>query len=299
MKSRLILLVVALCVLCISDSFAQRRKSDPIKPQWIHKLPKPTNNSFTYEIDYAIASTLDEARDKSLASLIANSGFENGVVVISDYESKIVDSQVIKDGKLENTQIEKFEVNSHIHSEEMPLHVKDVAEYWEIDGAGKYHLTKLYARSMMNGSPQFDDVTTTTKYGARGLWRSMIIPGWGQFHKGSYVKGGFVLGGTAILAAGVVFTEGQRADYNKRMFQTYDVNMIKTYQTKRDNFTTARNICISATAALYLYNIIDVIAAPGARRIILKRKDKNNVDLACVPTVFYDGTPMISANVKF
>jgi hypothetical protein len=127
----------------------------------------------------------------------------------------------------------------------------------------------------------------------------MIIPGWGQFHKGSNLKGGLILGGTAVCAAGIVFTEGVRADYNTRMLQTYDVNLIRSYQTKRDNFTTARNICIGATAALYLYNLIDAIAAPGAQRLVVKRQDSKGNNYAFVPSVSMEGAPMMTAAITF
>lgn len=297
MRSIIFTLLLHFCLFYVNDTFAQTTKSQPIKPRWIHKMPKPSNDTFTYEIDFAVASTLDKAREKSVAGIIANSGLENGVVIISDYESKIVDSQVLHDGKIQDLQNENIEINSRIKGSETSLHLKDIAEYWVRDASGEYHLTKLYAISRQAGTPIFDDVTTTTKYGVRGLWRSMIIPGWGQFHKGANLKGGLLLGGSAVLATGVIFTEGQRADYNKRMFQTHDTSSIRSYQTKRDNFTTARNICIGATAALYLYNIIDAIAAPGAQRII-KSSNKGG-KFAFAPSTTVEGTPVLTANLKF
>ena len=296
---RIIFILLPISVLCCFNVFAQSAKSERIKPNWIHKQPKPTNNTFNYEIDYSVASSLDEARKKSLAGLIANSGFENGVVVVSDYDSKIVDSQIVEGGKVKDVQREDVEIRSQIKGNEVSLHVKNIAEYWERDNSGTYHLTKLYAKSTSAQAPIFDNVTATTKYGARGLWRSMIIPGWGQFHKGANLKGGLILGGTAVCAAGIVFTEGLRADYNKRMLQTYDVSMIRAYQTKRDNFTTARNLCIGATAALYLYNLIDAIAAPGAQRLVVKRTDSKGNKYAIAPSVSMEGTPVMMAAITF
>lgn len=297
MKRLFVVITIILSVFCISETYAQKLKSQSIKPRWIHKTPKSSNNTFEYQVDHVIAQNLDEARDKSLTGLIAISGLENGVVVISDYKSQIVDSQVFVDGKPEDVQYEKFEVNSEISGEEQSLHIKRISEYWEQDKLGVYHLTTLYAKSMPNQDPMFDNVATTTKYGARGLWRSMIIPGWGQFHKGSNLKGGLMLGGTAALATVVIYTEGQRSYYNKRMFQTYDVDMIKQYQLQRDNFATARNIGIGAAVALYLYNIIDAIVAPGAERVVVK---SNKIQkLAFAPTLTSEGYAILTANFKF
>lgn len=296
---RIISILLPLCIFCGVNAFAQSAKSERIKPRWIQKLPKPTNTTFNYELDFSVGSSLDEARQKSLSGLIASSGFENGVVVVSNYDSKIVDSQIVENGKIKDVQREEMEINSQIKGNEVSLHIKNVAEYWERDKSGTYHLTKLYAKSTSAQTPNFDNVAPTTKYGARGLWRSMIIPGWGQFHKGSYIKGGLILGGTAVCAAGIVVAEGKRADYHKRMLQTYDVNMIRAYQTKRDNFTTTRNICIGATAALYLYNLIDAIAAPGAQRLVVKRSDAKGNTYTVVPSVSDNGAPVMMAAINF
>jgi hypothetical protein len=35
-----------------------------------------------------------------------------------------------------------------------------------------------------------------------------------------------------------------------------------------DRMETGRNICIGAAGALYVYNLIDAIASPGAKRIV-------------------------------
>lgn len=55
-------------------------------------------------------------------------------------------------------------------------------------------------------------------YGA--LWRSALVPGWGQIHKGSTYKGIAFMGITALLAGNLV---SQNAAYNDAV-STYDTN---------------------------------------------------------------------------
>ncbi len=296
MKYRYILLLI-LSLSFSGEVFAQYAKSEKIRPQWLHKQPKPSNATFVYETDYATGKSLDDARTKSLNGLIAASGFESGVVVISDYNSKTVDSKVYSNGKLSDYQIDAFEANSHVKGNEVQLHVKSVAEYWTRDINGTVNLTTLYAKSL-NGTPNFDDVELTTKYGARGLWRSAIVPSWGQFHKGSNLKGGLILGGTVVLVGGIIFTENQRADYVSKIAKTHDVDIKRTYATKRDHFATGRNICIGAVAALYIYNLIDAIVAPGARRVVVKKRPNGNT-YAFVPTVLEDNAPGMAVAMTF
>ncbi len=290
MKYRYILLLI------LSLSFsgkvsAQYAKSEKIKPQWLHKQPKPTNSTFVYETDYAVGNSLDDARTKSLNGLIAASGFESGVVVLSDYKSRTVDSKVYSDGKLSDYQADAFEANSQVKGNKVQLHVKSVAEYWTRDINGTINLTILYAKSL-NGTPNFDDVELTTKYGAHGLWRSAIVPGWGQFYKGSNLKGGLILGGTVALVGGIIFTKNQRTDYVGKIAKTHDAKIKRAYATKRDHFATGRNICIGAVAALYVYNLIDAIVAPGARRIVVHQRANGKGYTAFVPTIL-DGNTLV------
>lgn len=291
----IILLMLSLNI--SGETWAQYIKSEKLKPQWLHKHPKPSNTTFVYETDFTTGNSLDEVRTKSLNSLIAASGFENGVVVISDYKSKTIDSKIYSNGKLLDSQVDEFEANNQIKGNEIQLHVKSIAEYWEKDLNEKFHLTTLYAKSL-NEKPNFDSVELTTKYGIHGLWRSAIVPGWGQFHKGSNLKGGLILGGTVMLASSIIFTENQRSDYVDKIVKTHDTNIKRAYATKRDHYATSRNICIGAVTALYVYNLIDAIVAPGARRIIVKSPQNGNT-YAVIPSVTAEGNPVMTASVTF
>jgi hypothetical protein len=300
MKGYAILLIhMSMLFLFGETASAQYRTSEKIKPQWLHKLPKPGNSSFMYETVSVSASSLDNAREKCLAELIANSGLKNGVVAIFDNKSSERLSQIWNNGKLTERIEYDSHTTTHAQYDAIKLHVENIAEYWEQDRSGSYYLTKLYAKSELGTAPLFDNIELTTRYGARGLWRSAIIPGWGQFHKGAHLKGGLILGGCAALAAGIVFTENQRADYMRKIAQTHDVNQIKNYSTKSDHFATARNICIGAAAALYLYNLIDAVAAPGARRIVVHHRGAAGRTYAFTPAVLPDGTAGMVAAVTF
>ncbi len=294
-----ILLAVLLPFMFFGTASAQHRSSEPLRPRWINRMPKPTNSTFVYEKTSALAPSLDMARERCLAELIAHSGMKSGVVAVTNNSSDQHLSQVWNNGRL----TERIEHDGHTtvesHSAAVKLHIADIAEYWETDRSGNYYLTKLYAKSELDTTPLFDKVELTTAYGARGLWRSMIIPGWGQFHKGANLKGGLMLGGCAALAAGIVFTENQRADYVRKAGQTHDARLIRSYKTKRDHFATARNICIGAAAALYIYNIIDAVAAPGARWVVVHKRKIGSADYAFMPTAMPDGGVGALASITF
>lgn len=287
-----------LLLFALQTASAQKvRSSERIRPQWLHRLPKPSNPSFIYETVSAAAPSLDEAREKCLGELIAGSGLKNGVVAISSNHSSERLSQVWQNGRLSENITYESHTTTHAQYDAVKLHIQNIAEYWTQDRSGNYFLTKLYAKSELGSPPLFDHIELTSRYGARGLWRSAIIPGWGQIHKGSHLKGGLILGGCAALAGGIVFTESQRSDYAKKIVRTHNQQLINSYSTKRDHFAAARNICIGAVAALYAYNLIDAIAAPGAKRAVVKRR--RGVDYSFAPAIAPDGSTCMLGTLRF
>ena len=283
-------------ILLVGTVGAQPLKSDRLKPQWLHRPPVTQSSTLEYVVDVAFGKSVDEARTASLNGIVASTGFQKGVLVRSDYKTETVDRKVWKDGKLIDYTSDTFIVNSDISGKDVQLYIKDIDEYWAYTKDGNVQLTKLYAKSISEKFYGFENLEVTTKYGAKGLWRSVIIPGWGQFHKGDNLKGTLFLGGTAACAVSIIITEAQRSDYSRRLTQTHDINQIKNYQTKRDNAATARNVCIGAAGALYVYNLIDAMVAPGARRIV---QSKNRKSYSFAPSLAMGNVPCMSASMIF
>lgn len=283
-------------ILLVGTVGAQPLKSDRLKPQWLHRPPVAQSSTLEYVVDVAFGKSVEEARTASLNGIVASTGFQKGVLVRSDYKTETVDRKVWKDGKLIDYTSDTFIVNSDISGKDVQLYIKDIDEYWAYTKDGNVQFTKLYAKSISEKFSGFENLEVTTKYGAKGLWRSAIIPGWGQFHKGDNLKGTLFLGGTAACAVGIIITEAQHSDYNRRLTQTHDINQIKNYQTKRDNAATARNVCIGAAGALYVYNLIDAMVAPGARRIV---QTKNRKSYSFAPSLAMGNVPCMSASMIF
>ncbi len=252
-----------------AQNYSGSQRSEKIKPAWLKKLPAPSNGTFTYVVSQNSAFSIKEAREACLTGLVIDSGFENGMVVVSNINSTLSNSMVWQGDKLESSAEESYSATSTMKGKETPLALKSIAEYWERDRSGEYRLYSLYAKSSLGQQPVFDNVQVTTAYGGRGLWRSAIIPGWGQMYKGSTGKGIAILSGTAVCAGGIVYTEYLRKAYIGKMKNSmHDVQKAQAYQNRAKTFGLYRNVCIGATAALYIYNLIDAAIAPGASRIV-------------------------------
>lgn len=274
-----------------------QKSSASIAPRWLHRLPRPTNSSFRYELRTSEATTLDGARQKCLNQLISNSGLTNGVAVISDSKLNKSFEQRWVNGQPTETENIIMNTNTSVKGSEQKLFINEVAEYWKYR-RGRYLLSTLYAKSELGRAPLFDNVELTDRYGARGFFRSLIVPGWGQLYKGSTAKGSLILGGAAVLTGGIIYTESMRQDYADKRSRTHDAKLIKSYRTKCDNWRAARNVAIGAAGALYVYNLVDALVAPGAQRIVVHNYGRGR-SLTVLPTPTSEGGAALSAMINF
>lgn len=285
--------LVFLCVL----SFFAAVHINAQKPLWIDRPPRSLhgNDTYAFVVIDADAQNLDIGRKKCLQMLSLDRGLLNTVTMSYKSEDLIKSTQRVENGNFsENLETKTLEI---ITTEGKPIQIKAkiVDEYFNDN-----RMTTLYQVGTIS-SPIFDNTYVTTHYGIKGLWRSVIIPGWGQFYKRSYLKGGLILGGSTLLAGGIVYTECMRAGYWKKQRNGYATtdSQKQFYYKKEKDFALARNIVIGGLCAFYVYNLVDAIVAPGARYVKVSRTDRYGNVYTMTPTVGFDGTPMLSGTIRF
>lgn len=267
-KSKMI--VSVLVMVFASTVLNAQNVSDKIKPKWMRHLPNSSQVSYTFSTTVSSGRNLDELRVKNLSDFVADLGLEKGATAVTDYSSSEYEHSISKNGLNNDFAESTFSVKSTIKGQPVTFNAKVVDEYWQKLDSGDYLLTRLYARAPAGNKVKFDNFIKTEKYGAMGLWRSAIVPGWGQMYKGSYLKGGLIMGGTVALIGGTVFTSLTRQDYLAKMANTHSASVKQQYATNANNMATGMYCCIGGLAALYIYNLVDAIVAPGARRIVVK-----------------------------
>jgi hypothetical protein len=264
-----------------------KQKSDSKRPAWLANTPKSPSANYSFRVVESNGSDLPSSRLMARAELRRHISSEFNIEVSEEYTNSSTTTANLK-GISGYTENEKYIIN--IKSDEVVnsnIHVEKIDEYYEVTkvgGAKVFKLYTLFAVSNVGKKPQFDTFRITDKYGARGLWRSAICPGWGQMYKGSKGKGITILLAEAAAIGGVIFCENERASYESKMLS--QPHFMKTYKTKVDNFETARNCCIGAAAVIYVYNLIDAMAAPGAKRLSI---DPSRVKLAPFATKDFGG----------
>jgi aspartate 1-decarboxylase len=241
---------------------------------WMNGAFPPKSNSFDYRVSRGEGHSLGEARRDAFHSLLIDLGNMAGVSVNSRTLTEIKRNLNYRNRDTYYNESERSTTAYRIEREGFKASFLKVSEYYEYEttAAGTiYRVWELYEvssrRSFTPYIPEYTD-----RYGASAAWRSALLPGWGQMHKGSMTKGLLVIGGEVALIGGIVATENLRAGYMQKINQTHNATHIRTYAAKAGNMSNIRNLCITGAAALYIYNVIDAIVAPGDHYLLLRDK---------------------------
>lgn len=280
------LLFIALAIPTFADD-----SSDKSKPRWMtSSLPTPKSPGYIFIKASGSGSSLEEARQMAIVNLSASLEHERGITVSSTVR---IEKTATRGGTPQKNQ--NFTLEASEKGKQIDITCKIVDEYWHRVG-GTYFVTDLYTvndkNQPGNGSNR-DNIRTTTSYGAAPVFYS-LIPGVGQFVKGSPLKGSLFLGGTAVGAVAVILCENQRATYAKKMKerpQHFDF-----YRNKKSEWEMGRNVAIGVTGAIYLWNLIDAAVAPGRRRVVVNRRSYA-YDIA--PVVFDNGAMGVGFAMNF
>lgn len=265
MRQRFSIILVAIIV--ATSAFAQ-------KPKWIGNTPQEGNNTYRFIEIVSYGSDLKSARADALERLAGDRLLSEGVRIYQN-TTKVKDKQkTYTTGKaLQQTTHDHTVVKTYIDNQPMELSALRIDDYDTMEG-GRVKLHTLFQIATCD-DPTFDDVYLTTKY---GFSVRALVPGWAQLHKGSTVKGISILAAEIAAIGGIIFTENERASYESKMRS--QPKFAKQYKSKMDNYETARNCCIGAAAAIYVYNLIDAIVAPGTRRVVIKSDNMNFIPVA-------------------
>ncbi len=255
---------ITLCIfLSFSLASSAQTHCDRIRPQWLSIPPKAGNSTYIFNTFRIQASNLSEAKRKlpdEAAYYMERSYSISGITV----ETTDVSNIYINGNKKSHT-IETMTDTVITQAHKINLELRIIDEFCD---RNVFHF--LCAIPNPNTSKvAYNQMAITTNYGTRGLWRSAIVPGWGQMYKGSYLKGGLILGGAAALAGGAAVCSLTRKNCLSKMANTHSANVKQQYAARANNFNTGMYICLGSLVSLYVYNLVDATVAPGGKRIIV------------------------------
>lgn len=249
------------------------------KPKWVNNTPKELNDTYRFIEIVSYGRDLNAAKMNARQLLQEDEQLRHAVTISVNQENLTKIDQTVVNGGVNENVAHNFVITTNIKGKEFRLQATPVDEYVEYsDGA-----VTLYTLFMVGVADRvvFDRVYKTTNYGAAPAVMS-IIPGVGQFYKGSYLKGAILLGSVAACGISALFCESERSDYKNKMQE--QPQFAVEYNNKAKNYETARNICLGVGAAIWLYNIIDAAAAKGSKKLIIKPENGTYLSLHPIAT---------------
>lgn len=294
MKHKLLLLAALVCVAGTGAASNVLQKSDKLEPRWVKHTPKSENLNIAYRVVQVYVDDLSEAPQKSLKELANYVPQEWGVQTGTAAEMQV-------SGHDENELL--IRVSSlNGNAQQLPMRCRMIDTYWELVQMGfrnQYRCYVLYQVKRPGASQYAEEyVRVTDRYGFGPVALS-IIPGAGQMYKGSYLKGGLIMGGSVLCAGGIVLCEATKASYQALANKEHNAAKKITYQNNANNWGTGSYVCIGALGALWLYNIIDAGVAPGSRHTVVDKDQKRDVSFKLAPTMMDPYTPSLTARITF
>lgn len=263
------LIILATLILISMNAFPQAVTE--LRPFWARQvLQTPTGANYFVNWGVGEGRTESEATNMAWADALQKSLHELGVVGITAQDINTVATNginaVVKFNRMKRRIITSTEpitlsanrVKIYILIQ-VQRNVNDTDDFYSLN-------TSSFKDTSFNKKMKGYNAQLTGRY---PFSARVFVPGMAQLHKGSTGKGLFFIIGEATCVGGIVATECIRSSYDSKIKSTHDAGKIRSYADKRDNCANVRNGFIAGAAVLYVWNVIDGIAAKGKKKGIV------------------------------
>ena len=241
---------------------------------WVAGQMPSNSEEVRYKVAYGEGSTYQQAREEATSALLIELGWEHGITVTS----KTIDEIKHTINNDSSSFLQNRSATTVIEQDGYTASIMKVDEYSELERKSshnaKYKVWQLYAIDCPWASQI--NLKYSTKYGfEKAGWRSLILPGWGQFYKKQYLRGATFLGAELAGIASAMYFQNKH-NYNiKRSAETPILDLQIAYTNRAHKQQLYRNISIGACAAVWFLNILDASLLEGRPRYV-----ESNFDMA-------------------
>ena len=256
-------LIHGLVVLLVASQlvFAQKvvDRSSSELPPWTTE--PPVGKYFTYYSGVGSSpNSLSDAKEQSIANVLSEIIMEGEITAESRIETFHQQSKegIISEVSREIQQTGASTTIGGFRKEE---------EYWQTVKTGD-GLLYQYWILMKIPKPEYAgfDLSVKQGYGIAPIWRSALVPGWGQFNKGEKKKGLRLLGSEAALASTFFICQQISRDYSRKASDERDVDRRKFYNDWANRSYSISMISGIMAGVVYCYNVFDAVTARGAKK---------------------------------
>lgn len=245
----------------INEEYEYNTNNSPTKsrPDWLKE--KPISNNYSYYIGVGESNSLQNAKQTAVNDVLYQLSNMAGVSISADYKTKI-SNHTFNDDVNTTMDFEAVMVSTGERIRITGLRKED--EYWQGRGTRYEYWVLMRKPKRKDVDPNYD---MPQSYGAAPIWRSALMPGWGQIYKKQKKKGYVLLGSGVLFITGALISQNMYSyNYNEAIKNIKHNETYLYYLDKADTWATIRNAAFVATGAIYIYSLIDAMASKGAKR---------------------------------
>lgn len=266
MKHFILLTISVLLFIIIGVQRVFAQKNDE-RPSWTYGYHNDCINSYIDVVSYS-GKDLNECKQKAALIIIERRNLASGAT------SNI---------KIENGNITVSGDNALV------VKARIIDEYTEYLPGGDY-MVYLLVQTAKNPSYDYEQVKVTRDY---KFTPRVFVPGMAQIHKGSTGKGAAFITGEVVMIGGIVVGELMHKSFASKVAATHNTADKKRYVNNANICLTVRNVAIAGAAAVYVWNVIDGIAAKGRKHVMI-----GDANLKISPYATFDGGGL-ALNINF
>ena len=231
-------------------------------PTWLREPPTGTYYAYYSGIGSSSLSLAD-AKEQAIANVLSEiimGGKITAQSQITTYQQQSTLGNLSKVTR-EIQQTGKSTVIRGLQKEE---------DYWEALKKGS-ETTYRYWILMRQQKPEYSGLEFTIKqgYGFEPVWRSILVPGWGQIKKGETSKGIRILGAETVLISTFLISQNLSSDYSRKASLERDADR-RTFYNQMSNRSYAVGLVSGIMAGVgYFYNVFDAGTGQGAKKYAL------------------------------
>jgi hypothetical protein len=171
------------------------------------------------------------------------------------------ESSILEEAKLRAEENGKAKIRAQ-KSGNVVVEQRIVEQYVEETQSGKNPLYRVW---VLINCPKPSDHQTSPPTKFDPVWRSAIVPGWGQYYKGETTKGIFIIGGEALLIPAGIILGNLKNNSEADALNSRTQSLRDYYNDQANTYNNISLACFIAAAAVYVYSIVDAVTTEGEK----------------------------------
>ncbi|TSA26327.1 MAG: hypothetical protein D4R68_07580 [Ignavibacteriales bacterium] len=221
------------------------------QPEWVSKTPSGYLNDYFVGKGTSNTSKTEAARmafEDAVISIMRN----NTIVVDYSMNNKIYSTQTSVDDNTRMEVVRKAAEELKIDGNSKTMKgLKEVETYYESN-------SNSYVAWVLVNLPKKLPISPPSSFSP--VWRSLLLPGWGQLYKEETFKGlSFMVLSLGGIAGGFVFNQLSQDATNKANSSRTQVSR-DFYNQQTKDYDTYSKISFITAGIIYLWSLIDAIA---------------------------------------